>query len=101
MQLGSQLLAYLSAYLVVFRVIIQSWLVLDSFILLAVNAGSSNGFYQSSIYQLFHGLAECNEVTIHDARQGLNAFLLIFLVSLHENGEGTGELAQFYHLVER
>lgn len=96
MHLGSQL----SVYLAVCGFIFHSWLVLDSFSLLTVNAGDSNGFNKTSINQLFCGLTGCSKVTIHDARQGLNAFFLMFLVSLHEDGEGTGELAQVNSLVE-
>ena len=49
---------HLSAYLVVCRLVFQSWLVQDSFNLLMVEVGDANGFCQASIHQLFHGLAE-------------------------------------------
>ena len=48
----------LAAYLVVCRLVFQSWLVQESFSLLVVEVGDANGFYQTSIHQLFHGLTE-------------------------------------------
>ena len=47
-----------AAYLVICRLVLQSWLIQDSFNLLMVKVGDTNGFYQTSIHQLFHSLTK-------------------------------------------
>ena len=44
---------------------------------------------------------DSSKVTIHDARQGLNTFFLMFLVSFHKKGEITGRLVQLKSLGEK